>query len=231
MKLKYRKPQGFTLIELLVVMTIIAVLAAVGFSAFTRAKETANKTNAIQNLAGNLKTAMITYAGDNQDTFPDKKQTGEPADPTDANAAFRKLIASGYVTEEVAFTIKGGAAKADGDTSSSSETLKNGECHYAIAKGVTATSNASYPLVWEAPESGNWNPDWNSSLDRNQWGSTWSDGSVLVMNVGGSVKTEKISVSGGDPTQKGSGKLAKTQGTKNVFELKATGGDALNPAQ
>ncbi len=231
MKLKQPKPHGFTLIELLVVMTIIAVLAAVGFSAFTKARETANKTNAIQNLAGNIKTALMIYASDNQDNFPDKKAANEAADPADSNAAFRKLIASGYVNDEAPFVIKGGAATADGDTSTSALTLENGECHYSLAKGLTATSNASYPLVWEAPVSGTWDPEWDSALDRNEWGSTWSDGSVLIMTVGGSVATQKIAVSGSDPSAKGSGKLALTQGTKNSFMLKASNGDALNPAK
>jgi len=225
-----KKAQGFTLIELLVVMTIIAVLAAVGFSAFTKARETANKTNAIQNLSGNLKTALMTYAGDNQDNFPDKKATNEQSDPADSNTAFRKLIASGYVNDENPFTIRGGAAKADGDTSEPAQTLKVGECHYTLAKGLSVTSNASYPLVWEAPVSGNWNPTWDSSLDRNEWGSTWSDGKVLIMSVGGSVQAYAIAAgSANDPSAKGSGQLAKTQGTKNLFELKTANGDALNP--
>ena len=231
MKTMQRKPQGFTLIELLVVMTIIAVLAGVGFSAFTKARETANKTNAIQNIAGNLKTALLTYASDNQDNFPDRKTATETSEPADANAAFRKLIAAGYVNDEAPFVIKGGAAKADGDTSTSDLTLQNGECHYSLAKGLTVTSNASYPLIWEAPVSGTWNPTWDSSLDRNEWGSTWSDGSIIVMNVGGAVTPMKIAVGGDDPSAKGSGQLAKTQGTKNVFELKQSNGDALNPAQ
>ena len=231
MKVKHPMPKGFTLIELLVVMTIIAVLAAVGFSAFTKARETANKTNAIQNVAGNLKTALMTYAGDNQDSFPDAKSGSDQTEPSDSNTAFRKLIASGYVNDEAPFVIRGGAAKVDGDVGDppgGTEALKNGECHYALAKGLTVTSNASYPLLWEAPESGKWNPEWNAGADRNEWGSAWSDDSVLVMTVGGSVATIKLAIEAGG---KGKAKLKSIsdKSTKNIFDLKTTNGDALNP--
>lgn len=61
--------QGFTLIELLVVIAIIAILAALLFPVFARAKAAAGDAKTISN-AKQLGTAMQLYMDDNDDTFP-----------------------------------------------------------------------------------------------------------------------------------------------------------------
>lgn len=124
------------------------------------------------------------------------------------------------------FSVPKGAAQADGDISSPERILSKGENHYALAKGLLATSKASLPLVWEAPLAGHWNPTWDSSRNRAEWGSTWSDGSVLVMTVGGSVSTMKIDRP--SPAPKGPGRLAPIEEGKNLFQLE-TDGDSLGP--
>ena len=55
--------RGFTLIELLVVVAIIAVLAAILFPVFARAKEAAKKTQCLSNVR-QLGLAWQMYAGD-----------------------------------------------------------------------------------------------------------------------------------------------------------------------
>ncbi len=55
--------RGFTLIELLVVVAIIAILAAILFPVFARAKEAAKKTQCLSNLK-QLDLAWLLYAGD-----------------------------------------------------------------------------------------------------------------------------------------------------------------------
>lgn len=67
--------RGFTLVELLVVIAIIAILAAILFPVFARAKEAAKKTTCLSHLK-QLNTAAILYAGDADDSFPN---TGETA--------------------------------------------------------------------------------------------------------------------------------------------------------
>ena len=59
----YMKSQkkGFTLIELLVVIAIIAILAAILFPVFSRAREMARKSQCMSNMR-NLATAALMYA-------------------------------------------------------------------------------------------------------------------------------------------------------------------------
>ncbi len=60
---------GFTLIELLVVIAIIAILAAILFPVFARARGNARKAKCQSNLK-QIALGTIMYAGDYDDTFP-----------------------------------------------------------------------------------------------------------------------------------------------------------------
>jgi prepilin-type N-terminal cleavage/methylation domain-containing protein/prepilin-type processing-associated H-X9-DG protein len=61
--------RAFTLIEMLVVIAIVAVLAALLFPVFSRAKEAAKKSSCLSNLH-QLGTAAALYMGDADDRFP-----------------------------------------------------------------------------------------------------------------------------------------------------------------
>jgi prepilin-type N-terminal cleavage/methylation domain-containing protein/prepilin-type processing-associated H-X9-DG protein len=68
---------GFTLIELLVVIAIIAILAAILFPVFARARESARATTCISNLK-QLGLACHMYASDYDEFFPCDNHASNP---------------------------------------------------------------------------------------------------------------------------------------------------------
>ena len=62
--------RGFTLIELLVVIAIIAILAAILFPVFARAREKARQTSCLSNLK-QIGLAMVQYVQDYDEVYPD----------------------------------------------------------------------------------------------------------------------------------------------------------------
>jgi prepilin-type N-terminal cleavage/methylation domain-containing protein len=64
-----KKTRGFTLIELLVVIAIIAILAAILFPVFAKAREKARQTSCLSNLK-QLSLAILQYTNDNNETYP-----------------------------------------------------------------------------------------------------------------------------------------------------------------
>jgi prepilin-type N-terminal cleavage/methylation domain-containing protein len=87
-----RKKSGFTLIELLVVIAIIAILAAILFPVFARARDAARKSNCTNNLK-NCAVALQLYWNDYDGTLP-SSAVGMATPDTAYNAARYRTWAS-----------------------------------------------------------------------------------------------------------------------------------------
>src|SRR5687768_15979194 len=72
--------KGFTLIELLVVIAIIAILAAILFPGFARARENARRASCQSNLK-NLSLAWIQYTQDYDNKFMPISVADGPSTP------------------------------------------------------------------------------------------------------------------------------------------------------
>jgi prepilin-type N-terminal cleavage/methylation domain-containing protein len=72
-----RPSRGFTLIELLVVIAIIAILAAILFPVFARAREKARQTTCTSNVK-QLGLAWMMYVQDNDETYPPNNSPSAP---------------------------------------------------------------------------------------------------------------------------------------------------------
>jgi len=76
-----RKDTGFTLIELLVVIAVIAILAAILFPVFSRAKERARQLTCLANMR-QLGGALRLYLDDNSDCMPYQGRPPEENGPS-----------------------------------------------------------------------------------------------------------------------------------------------------
>ena len=96
--------RGFTLIELLVVIAIVAILAAVLFPVFARAKEAAKRTSCLSGMR-QIVMATVMYENDDDDRLPDRRDlkrelrgaatwTWPPSDPRGGWAA---VVLESYV--------------------------------------------------------------------------------------------------------------------------------------
>ncbi|MFO8079163.1 MAG: prepilin-type N-terminal cleavage/methylation domain-containing protein [Armatimonadota bacterium] len=69
---------GFTLIELLVVIAIIAILAAILFPVFARAREKARQSSCLSNVK-QLNLGVMMYVQDYDETFPQGYVNSRPS--------------------------------------------------------------------------------------------------------------------------------------------------------
>src|SRR5438067_13389718 len=81
---------AFTLIELLVVIGIIAILAAILFPVFARARESARRSTCLSNLK-QIGTSTLMYLQDYDDTYPSGLVLAVPG--PDAGGSFAVMYA------------------------------------------------------------------------------------------------------------------------------------------
>jgi len=90
--------RGFTLIELLVVIAIIAILAAILFPVFAKAREKARQTSCLNNQK-QITTAVLLYAQDHDEMLPDAASMwgAISVDKGVLKCASKSRLANGYL--------------------------------------------------------------------------------------------------------------------------------------
>jgi prepilin-type N-terminal cleavage/methylation domain-containing protein/prepilin-type processing-associated H-X9-DG protein len=166
---------GFTLIELLVVIAIIAILAAILFPVFAKAREKARQSSCLSNEK-QIALAVLGYAQDNDESLPGtyKYQMGLPAAGT-ANLTYWDDMIVPYVKSTQIFICPSLTAThtahvtSSGITSISYWTPDAGYCAMAnagIALGQI-TQPANTIIFCDAP---NWgNPEWYCATGVYTW--------------------------------------------------------------
>ncbi len=104
---------AFTLIELLVVIAIIAILAAILFPVFAKAKEAAKKTACLSDLR-QLGMGFLMYEPDNDERYPDRRdlKVSMPGGykpwtkwpPVDPRAGWAQVCLDPYVKNQAIWT-------------------------------------------------------------------------------------------------------------------------------
>jgi len=182
------KSGGFTLIELLVVIAIIAILAAILFPVFARAKNAARDSKCISNLK-QIGGAMALYLGDNQDKYPPFRACwGAPTgDSESVNPSAAGLIRQLYVYQKSfdIWTCPLGAIRVDDPSIAKTKHPRDGT--RAMVGWITigtrrvSTNYISYPLNIDPPAPGaepyaEFCRGWSPGEAMRRWGRTFSPG-------------------------------------------------------
>jgi prepilin-type N-terminal cleavage/methylation domain-containing protein len=184
---KAKLARGFTLIELLVVITIIAILAGLSVPVFAKIQEKGYITKGTNNVR-QIYLGLKLYASDYDGRYP----TG-----TDSNEAFRKLVEEQIIEKEDVF----GCPQSDvgqpdgnlGEPPNYLQALERNENHWMMVAGLSDSSSAAFPILFENALGTDSNPRWDpTKAGLSSRGRTWSGGKVIVATNDGAVKTYSV---------------------------------------
>ncbi len=187
---KLNKPSNaFTLIELLVVIAIIAILASIALPVFSSVQTRGFQTKDLSN-AKQIGLACKLYAADHDGLYPDKD--GRAADPPvtpltsadTSNQAFAGLVPRYLPAEKLFYLAKSAWSPNIPDENM---TLTN---NYAYELGMTESSNPSFPLIADAPATGDTSAVYVT--DATTKGGVWSGKKAIVIRCDNSGSIENI---------------------------------------
>ena len=153
-----RSSPGFTLVELLVVIAIIGILAGFLLPALSKAQESARRAACLSNIR-QVMLAMIQYAGEYDDDYPDEIEGETDAAP---QRRFSKLLKFGYLSAAKVFKCPsaGYTDRPDQDDldEDSIEVLYNvalsGQKNWTVVGKTTLPSNAVLNALNPIPRNG-----------------------------------------------------------------------------
>jgi prepilin-type N-terminal cleavage/methylation domain-containing protein len=97
---RFKKSQAFTLIELLVVIAIIAILAAILFPVFAKAREKARQSACMNNMK-QIGIASYQYLNDWDDTYPWSRFPNAAGTDRDYSHNWKQAIATNLKSTDV----------------------------------------------------------------------------------------------------------------------------------
>lgn len=131
--------QGFTLIELLVVIAIIAILAAILFPVFGRARENARRTSCASNLK-QIGLGVMQYVQDYDERYPINGDSPKPTGWVGNEFSFWMVRAYPYIKSSQVFTCPS-------SRSQGSYTVTNGEIRITLPGGGTFNYGANEQVL------------------------------------------------------------------------------------
>ncbi len=176
---------------------LIAILAAVALPAFSRTTERAHQVRAISN-ARQIALGLRVHAADNNGTYPDALLP----DAGSSNEVFGILFKQGYLEDEKVFGCPSSPYQPDGNIGTDPDflnALEAGENHWAMTRGLSDSSPANIPLIYENPVGTNWPAQWNSShKGAAKPGRAWRDGKIVIVQSDGGGSIVPLTASKGD---------------------------------
>ncbi len=181
----YARKKGFTLIELLVVIAIIAILAAILFPVFAKAREKA-RTSSCQSNLKQLGLAMRMYINDYDEMFTINYYypIANP-NPASCNCVYWCDAIRSYIKSDQLFVCPSDKATNGAATDSTTFcTANNGRIGYGWNTGLSAYDDAKVAkpaetyLMWDSQRANGGSP--RSILDRHNDGANYAyaDGHV-----------------------------------------------------